>query len=233
MLIRQLNKLRKEIPTLWYENEDGVRWIPDFTRNEPPVPPKDFVYQWSQFPAQVEETCLQSVLRSEVDECDHDPEFIKRTSGWIDGVRGRECQKCHGTQVVNDEDYPDNSWPDEWDACGSRPLMVGHTGYPTDLVMAMLRPSAVEIARQILRYGIPALPYTSFTQAVLTAKTACEACLNALCHRYGLKDGYRKGSKEWKMAGTSCDLCNPNLHKTIRQEFVFEETHGRYSTKHH
>lgn len=210
MILEFLNKFRTKIPTLWYENEDGLRWLQDPSEGKPPTPPEGFIYQWSQFPRMLHENSLRAVLRSEVDKCDHDPQFIKRTGGWMEGLRGRECMQCNGTQVVNEEDYPDGEWPKEWDAEGSRALIRGEAMYPSDLVLAMLRPSAAEIARQVLRYGVPALPFSSYDQAVLYAAKACEACLNALCHRYGVKDGYRKGSKEWKKAGTVCELCDPS-----------------------
>lgn len=197
------------LPTLWYENKDGVRWIPRMD-GYPSEPPDGFIYHWSKSPLQVEERCFRPVIQDEVDKCDHDPEFIKRTGGWMEGLKGRECMQCNGTQVVNVEDYPDGEWPDEWKASGSRPVMSGSTGYPSDIVLAMLRPSAVEIARQVLRYGSPASKAPRYSSAVLLATTACEACLNVLCHRYGLVDGYRKGSKEWRKAGTACDLCEPD-----------------------
>jgi len=218
MLMKLLNKLRTKIPTLWYENDDGVRWIPPSGYNGDEPPPKGFIYQWSQFPTYLEESCLRLVVKSEVDECDHDPEYIKRTGGWIDGVRGRECRLCNGTQVVNDKDRPDGSWPDEWEASGSRSLMTGHSGYTSDVVMAMLRPSWIEIARQIYRYGVPAIPFTDFDQAVLYVAKSCERCLNVLCYRHGINDGYPKGSKEWAKAGTSCELCDSERVKEYDPE---------------
>lgn len=216
MLIELLNRRRPKIPTLWYENKKGVRWIP--SQNELPEPPDGYHYQWSQFPGYVQENCLRGVLQSEVDECDHDPEYIKRTGGWINGVKGRECMVCNGTQVCEEKDYPDGKWPEKWEAQGSRELMRGESGYPTDLVMAMLRPSFVELARQIYRFGLPAIPFTDFTQAVLYSKTACERCVNSLAYRHGLNWGYRRKSDKWHKAGTSCELCDPEFYKTMREK---------------
>jgi hypothetical protein len=36
-------------PRLWYENEQGERWVPNL-RGEVPTPPQGFVYQHSRFP---------------------------------------------------------------------------------------------------------------------------------------------------------------------------------------
>lgn len=202
---------RPKLPTLWYEDSEGNKWMPDHSQGYE-EPPRGYIYQWSRFPAQLEENCLRSVVREEVDACEHNPEWIKRTGGWIEGVKGRECERCCGTQVCKEEDYPNDTWPDEWDASGSRSFIKGTTGYPADLVLAMLRPSVIELARQCYRYGFPAIPFLSYNQAVLHASIACEKCLNVLCYRYGTKDGYPYRSKEWHKAGTSCELCEPKSY---------------------
>lgn len=219
-----LDMMRARLPCLWYENEDGVRWVPESEMHpwliklakllgtyEPPEqdPPKGFIYQRSRFPAEAHDRCLRAVLRSEVDACEHPPEYVKRTGGWIDGVKGRECQMCNGTQVCDE----DEEWPEEWEAEGTRTLMSGTTSYPVDLVMAMTRPSLVEIARQVYRYGFPAAPFGDYGQAVVYAAVACEACMNALAYRYGLSWGYPRGSDDWHKAGTSCELCDPDQVK--------------------
>lgn len=206
LLGRLLAKLRPKVPTLWYENDDGVRWVPPQGGE---TPPEGYIYQWSQFPNEVHDRCLRAVLRSEVDACEHPAEYVKRTGGWIDGVKGRECQLCNGTQVCDE----DEEWPEEWDAEGSRTLMRGTCPYPSDLVMAMLRPSLVEMARQIYRFGLPAVRYYDFNQAVLHAKTMCERCMNAMAYRHGLTWGYPWKSDDWHKAGTSCELCDPDRVK--------------------
>jgi hypothetical protein len=225
----------KHIDTLWYENEHGERWYPG--RHVPPwqrwlikllggevrdendhFPPEGYIYQHSQFPEQITDNVLRAVVAGEVAECQHPAKYIKRTGGWLDGFEGRECQRCDGTQLRKTGER----WPKKWSSGGSRTLMSGSCGYPGDLVLAMTRPSLTERVRQVYRYGLPAIPWGDYGQAVLTAKTACEACQHVLSYRHGLAHGYPKGSDEWKRAGTSCELCDPDFHKNVREEVEAE-----------
>jgi hypothetical protein len=81
----------------------------------------------------------------------------------------------------------------------------GSKSFPAELVLALLRPTIVEVARQQFRYGDrPAL--MTFDQAVLAA-TSCERCMNVWAHRAGLRWGYRVHSPEWHECGTSCEGC--------------------------
>lgn len=49
----------KEIPTLWYENENGERWLlPDTRWCGDPPPPEGFCYQHSRFPNSVRHLVL-------------------------------------------------------------------------------------------------------------------------------------------------------------------------------
>lgn len=44
-------KINLEIcPHLWFENEDGDKFIPDLTQNMPPYIPSGFIYQHTEFP---------------------------------------------------------------------------------------------------------------------------------------------------------------------------------------
>ena len=230
----------KHIETLWYENERGERWFPG--RHTPPwqqrlirllggvvrdeneyFPPPGFIYQHSQFPNEVNERVLRVTVAREVDACQHPRQYVKRTGGWHEGIEGRECQRCNGTQTR----AVGERWPKKWSAGGSRTLLSGSCGYPGDLVLAMTRPSLLERARQVYRYGLPAIPWSDHGQAVLTAKTACEACLNVLCYRHGLADGYPKGSDAWQAAGTSCELCDPDFHSRAQAEVEAEAPEAR------
>ena len=226
----------KHIDTLWYENEHGERWF--IGRHVPPwqrklikllggevrdenehFPPEGYIYQHSQFPGTLYDNILRAVVAGEVAECKHPAKYVKPTGGWRDGFEGRECQRCDGSQTRKTGER----WPSKWHAGGSRPFMSGSRGYRGDLVLAMTRPSLLERLRQVYRYGLPAIPWGNHGQAVLTAATACEACMNVLCYRHGLADGYPKGSDAWKRAGTSCELCDPNFHKNTRAEIAAEE----------
>jgi hypothetical protein len=81
----------------------------------------------------------------------------------------------------------------------------GSKGFPGELVLALLRPTIVETARQQFRYG-DRVPHLTFNQAVLAA-TCCERCMNVWAHRAGLRWGYRVRSPEWLECGTSCEGC--------------------------
>jgi hypothetical protein len=89
---------------------------------------------------------------------------------------------------------------------GSRQLAAGEQGANADLVIALCRPSALERARQLLRYGRLRRSLEP-RAAFLTAAIACEGCMNSLAHEHGLPWGYRRGSKGWEASRTSCELC--------------------------
>lgn len=87
-------------------------------------------------------------------------------------------------------------------------LAEGSDGVPASLVLALCRPSIVEAARQLLRYGRVRKRLDPM-DAFMVAGVACEACMNALAWEHGLTWGYRRGSKPWAAARTSCELCRP------------------------
>jgi len=193
---------RPKLPTLWLENEAGERWVPDLTTNEIAEPPPGFIYQWSRFPTQLQETCLRTVQQEEVDACNHPPSELKVDHGIIDTMEGRECNLCHGYQSKNKGE----PWPTKWEAHGSREVMVGNSSWPDDLVLAMVRPSPEEIAKAIERFGEePRL--LGMSDAIVMAAISCEKCLNALLWRYGLDDGYSPFSEQWNASGTECSIC--------------------------
>ena len=142
----------KTLPTLWYENEAGARWIPPPNYPTHDVyPPDGFHYQRSRFPRYLRDMVL----------------------------------RC----------FPDRS----------ERVCEGESGWSGDLVMALVRPTFLERARAVLRYGSPG-PRLSVDQAVLHAAVGCERCMNTLAHRVGLIWGYRPGSVEDR-ARTSCEVC--------------------------
>ncbi len=190
---------RPKIPILWWENEDGDRWVQSHGSE---APPPGYIYQWSRFPTQLREHCLRTVQQDEVDACPHPPELIKKDLGIIDSMEGRECMRCHGYQSKNKGD----PWPDKWEAHGSREVMVGVSSWSDDLVIAMIRPNSEELTKAVERFGEePRL--LEMDDAILMAATSCERCLNGLRWRYGLDDGYPPYGTEWDKAGTSCFMC--------------------------
>lgn len=73
----------------------------------------------------------------------------------------------------------------------STEIMRGTSGFPNDLVTQMVRSGEWDVA-----------------DAIMVAGQSCERCLNVLCHRYNLKDGYPFGSEAYWRAGTSCRMCD-------------------------
>lgn len=193
---------RPVIPQLWWENEEGDRWYCD-PREYPVEPPTGYIYQHSRFPSVLVHRALRMVQREEVDACPHDPQFVQPTYGWVDGIEGRECKQCHGTQTKS----VGEPWPTTWEAYGSRDLYTGESSWPVDLALAMTRPTAEELEEATQRFGTPPR-LLALDDAITLAATSCGRCLNALLYRYGLGDGYPRGSEGWNASHTSCEICN-------------------------
>ena len=185
---------------LWYENDKGEKFIPDLTGNMPPEPPKGFIYIHSRFPTILHTNINYMVEKNKVAACPHKKDHVISTYGWIDGIEGRECRYCKGTQVKGVH-YPrpwfwparfpwfHKPWPKKWDAYGSRPLMDFENGYPEDVVIHLLGKGY------------------SLSHAILIAATACERCINVLTNEINPENGYLEYSNEWKKAKTTCQFC--------------------------
>jgi len=192
--------LNVPLPTLWFENEKGDKWEPNLKGNPfDPPPPPGFKYQHSRFPRILTENVLRLISQEEVDACDH-PEILK-DHGLIEGLEGRICRFCGGSQTKK----VGEPWPVEWTGGGSREAFRGESSYPVDLVLAMTRPTPDEIHVAEVR-GHTIVPQP-FERAVIIAATSCERCLNVLLYRHGLRDGYEEGSSQWQEANTSCAFC--------------------------
>lgn len=127
---------KTKLLTLWYEDEDGNKYIPSREEEPDSIPIDKYPYQVSQFPTELKTTYL----------------------------------RCHGGR--------------------SEEIAEGHQTWPEDLVLAMTNSGDY-----------------SLSESILIAACCCGRCLNALCHKYGLDDGYPEGSVEWHKAGTSCEFC--------------------------
>lgn len=53
MRIKALDIAKDMLLTLWYENEEGDKFVPDFEEGMPDDVPKEYTYQVSQFPTQL------------------------------------------------------------------------------------------------------------------------------------------------------------------------------------
>lgn len=174
-----------KILTLWYENAQGDVYVlkPDqFLKDLP----KGFIYQHSQFPCQVKHEVYRAIQKTEVDKCPHPTKYIVPTHGWSDGIEGRECLLCNGSQTKE----KGKSWPKEWNSNGSKLFMTGTSSWPEDLVLAMI------LSKDY-----------SPSQAILIATTACERCINVLANKYKLEWGYAEFSDDWVKAKTTCKFC--------------------------
>ena len=180
-------KIKKEhLETLWYEDEKGNKIIcSDEALNQ--RCPDGAVYQVSQFPRMLRTTHLRLIFQNDVDKCNHPWKYIVPTYGWVDGIVGRECKKCGGTQTKKKWHF----WPRKWDGYGSREVFVGSSTWSESLALAIANSG----------------DYT-LSEAIIIAARSCERCMNALAHKYGLDWGYEEHSEEWQRCGTSCQFCN-------------------------
>lgn len=173
----------KQIPTLWYENESGDRFIPDVALCGDDIP-QGFIYQHSRFPLYVRHSVLRGVIRDEVDACQH-PD-TKPDFGIIDSMEGRECLHCHGYQSKQKGD----EWPERWEANGAREIFAGGSSASDELVTKMVRDGMMA------------------SEAIMRASVACEGCMNVMAHESGLLWGYERGSEEHVNSRTTCELCS-------------------------
>ncbi len=191
--------LGKSIETLWYENANGDKWYPRLDGGEHPEEglPDGFVYQHSQFPTHLRHSILKLVQPSEVEECLHPIDSVFDTDGWVDGIIGRECKECNGTQVAEEAE----GWPLDWSAYGSRSIVTMDSGWSEELALALCTakttPSAWDFPAQM-----------TLSQAILISASACERCINAMAHGVGLSWGYPEFSEDWQKTKTYCDLCH-------------------------
>ena len=181
-----MNIQKSMLKTMWYEDKDGNQIECD---DRDCVCPDGADYYVTRWPLEVREVHSRFIKRVDVDRCKHKRKWIKRTGGWVDGIKGRECQHCNGTQLRKTW----QPWGRKWDAEGSREIFVGstHIGGNGKLLVAMANSG----------------DYT-LTEAILAYSMACERCMNVLWNRYlPGEDGYAEYSEEWKKCGTSCQFC--------------------------
>lgn len=174
-----------QLAMLWYEDEDGNKFFPTQDDN-PSTIPKQYNFQISRFPHILRTNCLRIIREEDVEACEHDPKFIMPTGGWINGVEGRKCSKCHGVQVKKINE----NWPTKWNSGHSTPSFEGNSSWNEELVLAITNSGE----------------YT-LSQAIIISSEACERCMNALAERFGLQWGYKLHSPQWFDSNTTCDFC--------------------------
>lgn len=187
----------RDLYDLWWENEAGERYVGD-------TPPDEFVYQHSESSASTH-TVFRSVTQADVDACSHTGKIIADT-GLIDGLRGRRCLTCNGSQTVRENE----PWPKWWHVSGALRIAEHHTTWDPELVLALVRPTRQQRIRSCLRWlKADNPPLYPMKEAILITARACERCANALHYIYGVTEdgGYPEGSNAWGKAGTSCRYC--------------------------
>lgn len=174
---------KDQLETLWYEDENGKEIKSSIEDCCQPVGAK---YQVSQFPNILRTTHLELISQDNVDKCNHPRKSIKPTYGWIDGIVGRRCNLCGGTQTKKKWSL----WPKKWEGYGSREIVSFNSGWSQDLVLAMANSKEYTLG-----------------EAIIIAARSCERCMNALAHKYSLDWGYEEHSEDWEKCGTSCKFC--------------------------
>jgi hypothetical protein len=178
---------------MWYEDKDGKR-IPNSVTGDLVNPP-NAAYYVTRFPLELQEVHNRIIRQEDVDTCVHPSEYVVPTYGWVDGLEGRECKSCHGTQVKK----VDEPWPTKWEARGSRVMFSfnNHLGKSSEeLVLAMANSGDY-----------------SLSQSILIVAQSCERCCNVLLYKYlNGKDGYAEYSDEWMKCNTECKFC---AHETV------------------
>jgi hypothetical protein len=180
-------KIKKEhLRTVWFEDKDG-NYIsePDYKNNDLDMP-SNAEYQVSRFPLELTTKHLKLIHQKEVNKCNHPRRYIKKTGGWADGIYGRECTLCGGSQTRKKW----HLWPKKWEGYGSKKVVSFHSGYSEGLALAIANSG----------------DYT-LSEAIIISAISCERCMNALAYKYGLDWGYEEGREKWEKAGTSCQFC--------------------------
>ena len=180
--------LKEQLKTLWYEDEDGNEII--CAENE--YNPEGAAYKVSRFPKMLRTTRIKLIRQEDVDKCKHPRKYIKPTHGWIDGIVGRECKLCHGTQTKKKR----HLWSKKWEGYGSREVFTSNSTWNDEkTILAMVNSGDYTLSEAIIVYA-----------------TACERCMNVLVHKYtNGEDGYEEYSEEWQKCGTVCAFCKEDL----------------------
>lgn len=183
---------------LWYENGKGKRWYPDFEKGEGMNPPKGYIYQVSKFPNEVRANMLRSIVPDEVEKCKHPEEDIKKTYGWIDGMEGRECAKCNGTQVKKIKD----PWPEKWDAEGSKDFLTMSTTWSETEVMALVNDCGY-----------------SLKDSIQLCTSMCGRCISSLLFDHNSKEAeFAEFSLDWFNENISCKHCEDHKMDPVTED---------------
>jgi hypothetical protein len=182
---------KSKLKILWYEDANGNM----IETSDDDGIPKGALYQVSRFPNSLYTNHVELLNQEDVDKCKHPRKHVVPTYGWVEGIVGRKCNVCGGSQTKKKGLF--HRWDKKWNGNGSRSVFTVHTTFSEDLVLAMVKSGDYKLS-----------------EAIILASISCERCTNALRYKYGLDDGYEEYSEEWKKANTSCTLCEEEeVHK--------------------
>jgi hypothetical protein len=170
---------------MWYEDKDG-----NVINNPDDVfKPDGAVAYFTKWPLQVTETAHN--FYDNKDTCRHPHKAIKRTSGWIKGIKGRRCSSCGKTQMRKWW----QPWGFKWEhGADSYEAFECHT-------------TLCRIDEKCIVAMVNSGDYI-LSEAIVVMASACERCGNVLIHKYlNGEDGYEEYSDEWKRCHTVCDFC--------------------------
>ena len=173
---------------MWYEDEEGNR----FKCDDNLVRPTGAVSYHTQWPLEVTENTY--LFYKDGHSCRHPRKCVRRTFGWVSGVKGCKCDRC-GSTKVGKKFIPFAFM--KWEIADGKSYHafsgtthVSRAGERTILAMA--------------NSG-------DFTlgEAIITYANACERCMNALAYKYeNGADGYSEDSDEYKNCRTRCEFCS-------------------------
>lgn len=180
---------------IWYEDEKG-----NMFRNEDGSveKPNDNIKTYHVcFPTEISERV--ECYYTNKDTCKHPIKMVKRTHGWVKGIKGCICEQC-GKEKVGKSYIPFAfmKWENGRD---TYPVIQTnhHLGkYSQKCVVAMVNSGDYEL-----------------DEALIVMATACERCMNVLTFKYlNGEDGYPEYSEEWQKCNTECTFCKNEKSKT-------------------
>ena len=176
---------KTKLQNYWYEDVDGNK-LP-LEENEVGRYSKKTVFYVSRFPLELSTTHYRVIKQSDVDKCRHPRKSIRATGGWVEGIKGRECMECGGTQTKKKW----HRWGKKWEGSGVREICALRGTYSEDLVLKMVNSGEYNLS-----------------EAIIICSSVCERCLNVLYYKYfDGTEGYAEHSEEWCKANTECEFC--------------------------
>jgi hypothetical protein len=193
-----MNIDREKLPIgIWYEDRAGNMYKFDGIPTEESC---QKLYGISLYDLR-EKTCfpLQITERTSYPgqkDCKHPRKFVRRTGGWVKGIKGCYCDAC-GCEKVG-KDYIPFAFM-KWKDSGA--TFLDSKGFASNTYLSK---GAGKTIVAMVNSGDFELD-----EAMVVYAHACERCMNVLDHKYlGGDEGYEEFSDQWKLANTKCSFCD-------------------------